>query len=150
MTRHNRAEYVSATQKMINNSFINTDSHRELRPAEKRASEKRVQRAIQAFSAFINPFEVEDDLVSLASGIKVQGDVADDLLSVEKTGKGLFESFVENRLKEKTVEFHRPLERNKIKTFASLKKVATVKKDKNVVKIKAQSTLFGQLLVLSQ
>ena len=80
----------------------------------------------------------------------MQEDVADDLLSVEKTGKGLFESFVENRLKEKTVEFHKPLERNKTKTFASLKKVATLKKDKNMVKIKAQRNLFGQLLVLSQ
>ena len=150
VTRHNRAEYVSATLKMINNRCSDTDSHKELNPAEKRSSERRVQKTLLAFSAFINPFEVEDGLVSLASGLKVHEDVADDLLSVEKTGKGLFESFVENRLKEKTVEFHKPLQKNKTKTFSSLKKVATLKRDKNVIKIKAQRNLFGQLLVLSQ
>ena len=69
---------------MINNRCSDTDSHKELNPAEKRSSERRVQKTLQAFSAFINPFEVEDGLVSLASGLKVQEDVADDLLSVEK------------------------------------------------------------------
>ena len=62
----------------------------------------------------------------------------------------MFESFVENRLKEKTVEFHKPLQKNKTKTFSSLKKVATLKRNKNVIKIKAQRNLFSQLLVLSQ
>ena len=109
-----------------------------------------MQKTLQAFSAFINPFEVEHGLVCLASGRKVQEDVADDLLSAEKTGKALFESFVENRLKEKTVNFHKPLEKNKTNTFASLKKVATSKKDKNMVKVKSQRNLFGQLLVSSQ
>ncbi|KAK3723346.1 hypothetical protein RRG08_059135 [Elysia crispata] len=80
VTRHNRAEYVSATLKMINNRCSDTESHKELNPAEKRSSERRVQKTLLAFSAFINPFEVEDGLVSLASGLKVQEDVADDLL----------------------------------------------------------------------
>ena len=42
------------------------------------------------------------------------------------------------------------MQKNKTKTFSSLKKVATLKRDKNVIKIKAQRNLFGQLLVLSQ
>ncbi|GFR97965.1 hypothetical protein ElyMa_002758800 [Elysia marginata] len=71
-------------------------------------------------------------------------------LTVERKGKELFESFVKNRLKEKTEGFHKPLQRNKTKTFLSLKKATTLKKDKNVVKVKAQRNLFGQLLVLSQ
>ncbi|GFR97306.1 hypothetical protein ElyMa_004474500 [Elysia marginata] len=94
--------------------------------------------------------QFEDGLASLASGRKVQEDVADDLLSVERKGKELFESFVKNRLKKKTEGFHKPLQRNKTKTFSSLKKATTLKKDKNVVKVKAQRNLFGQLLVLSQ
>ncbi|GFR66959.1 hypothetical protein ElyMa_005571700, partial [Elysia marginata] len=69
---------------------------------------------------------------SLASGRKVQEDVADDLLSVERKGKELFESFLKNRLKEKTEGFHKPLQRDKTKTFSSLKKATTLKKDKNV------------------
>ena len=68
---------------MINNRCSDTDSHKELNPAEK-SSERRVQKTLQEFSAFINPFEVEDGLVSLTSGLKVQEDVADNLLSVEK------------------------------------------------------------------
>ncbi|GFR81328.1 hypothetical protein ElyMa_005922200 [Elysia marginata] len=94
VTRHSRDEYVSATQKMINKRSADTDSHKELSTAEKRESETRTQNTILTFSAFINSFEVEEGLVSLALGRKVQEDVADDLLSVERKGKELFESFV--------------------------------------------------------
>ncbi|GFS08198.1 hypothetical protein ElyMa_006588200 [Elysia marginata] len=77
---------------MINKRLADTDSHKELSTAEKK-SETKVQNTHLAFSAFINPFGVEGGLVSLASGRKVQEDVADDLLSVERKGKELFESF---------------------------------------------------------
>ncbi|KAK3782192.1 hypothetical protein RRG08_058218 [Elysia crispata] len=65
---------------MINNRCSDTDSHKELNPAEKEVVKEECKKTLQAFSAFINPFEVEDGLVSLASGLKVQEDVADDLL----------------------------------------------------------------------
>ncbi|GFS06183.1 hypothetical protein ElyMa_002958800 [Elysia marginata] len=92
VTRHSQADYVSATQKMINKRSADTDSHKELSTAEKRESERESKihfLKVLAFSAFINPFEVEEGLVSLASGRKVQEDVADDLLSVERKGKEL-------------------------------------------------------------
>ena len=87
MTRHDRAEYVTATNSMINKNCTSTDRHKELSPAEIMKGEMQVQRAVGAFSAFISPFEVENGLVSLASGRKVQKDVADDLVSVDTTGR---------------------------------------------------------------
>ena len=54
-----------------------------------------MQKTLQAFSAFINPSEVENgDLVSLSSGLKVFGIVANDLKAKEH-GKASFETFVE-------------------------------------------------------
>ena len=79
--------------------------------------EMQVQRAVEAFSAFISPLEVEDGLVSLASGRKVQKDISYDQVSVGTAGKALFDSFVKNRLKQKTVNVpshsKRPLQRPK-------------------------------------
>ena len=58
------------------------------------------------------------------------------------------DNFVKNRLKEKTVNFHKPLGTVKTKIFTSLKR--TTIKGKNQITIKEQRNLFGQLLVLSQ
>ena len=91
---------------------LRNDSHKELTPARKRHSENQVQETIKAFSAFINPFDVQpENLICLSSGLKVSEDVASDLFKVEQNGKRSFESFVENRLKTKTMPFHAPLKK---------------------------------------
>ena len=72
---------------------------------------------------------------------------------MDATGKALFDRFFKNRSKEKTVNFHKPLEKAKTKTSNFTEKgnkKKKLKEDKNQLTIKAQRNLFGQLLVLSQ
>ena len=104
---------------------------------------------MQAFSAYINPFDGGIcDLVNLASGKKVTDEVAFDILNIDKKGEASFNEFIELRLKTKKVEFYAPL--TKSKTFSSVSKVVKVKTSKHEVKVKVQRNLLGQLLVLSQ
>ncbi|GFO17511.1 hypothetical protein PoB_004401600 [Plakobranchus ocellatus] len=151
VTRHNRAQYVSATYQMANIESKNCETHKESSLFERKLSEKAVKKTMDTFSAFLNPFDTErEHLVYISSGQKVPEDVADDLLKIEDVGKKSFKEFVDTRLKDKTTRFHKPLTKTKLKTFGSVSKSTQIKSAKNVVKIKAERNVFGQLLVLSQ
>ena len=151
VTRHSRALYVSAIHQMTNMDSRSNEIHKDLTNAQKKLSEGKVQKTMQAFSAFINPFDGGIcDLVNLASGKKVTDEVATDILDIDQKGKASFNEFVELRLKTKKVEFYAPLTKSKSKTFSSVSKVVKVKTSKHEVKVKVQRNLFGQLLVLSQ
>ncbi|KAK3742892.1 hypothetical protein RRG08_061489 [Elysia crispata] len=94
VTRHHRASYVSATHDMADNGDLSNDSHKELTPARKLHSENQVQETIKAFTAFINPFDVQPgNLVCLSSGLKVSEEVASDLLKVEQNDSKLVDLF---------------------------------------------------------
>ncbi|KAK3793482.1 hypothetical protein RRG08_000684 [Elysia crispata] len=139
---------------MVNKDCTSTDRNKELSPAEIMKGEHlmRVQRAVGAFSAFISPFEVEDGLVSLASGRKVQKDVADDLVSVDTTGRALFDNFVKNRPKDKTVNFHKPLEKEEADTQIIILQCISASRQPNCETIVARSPdtdVFLPLLSLS-
>ena len=74
-------------------------------PAERKLSEKSVRNTMKAFSAFINPFEMDtDELVSLLSDCRLSDDIANDLLKAEELGQERYEEFVQARLKNETVE----------------------------------------------
>ena len=70
-------------------------------------------------------------------------------MELDRYGKEQFESFVDSRLKDKTVAFKHPLPKSGIKTFASAANVVAVKSKTKEGKMKVQRNLFGQLLVLS-
>ncbi|GFO06117.1 hypothetical protein PoB_003262200 [Plakobranchus ocellatus] len=132
---------------MANIESKNCETHKESFLSERRLSEKAVKKAMDTFSAFLNPFDTErEHLVCICSGQKVPEDVADDPLKVEDVGKKSFKEFVDTRLKDKTTRFHRPLTKTKPKTFGSVSKSTPKKSAKNVLKIKAGRNVFGQLL----
>ena len=64
------------------------EQHKELSSAQKKQSETLVRKAIQAFSAYINPFDGDiSDLVSLASGRKVDGVLTEKILETDQQGE---------------------------------------------------------------
>ncbi|GFO07875.1 hypothetical protein PoB_003438000 [Plakobranchus ocellatus] len=151
VTRQNRAQYVSATYQMANIESKNCETHKESSLSKRKLSEKAVKKIMDTFSAFLNPFNTErKHLACISSGQKVREDIADDLLKVEDVGKKSFKEFVDTRLKDKTTRFHNPLTKTKLKAAGSVSKSTQIKSAKNVVKIKAERNIFGQLLVLSQ
>ena len=72
VTRHNCANYVSATHEMADLDDSSNDSHKELTPARKLQSENAIQEleTVKTFAAFINPYEVQGDLACFSSGLK--------------------------------------------------------------------------------
>ena len=82
-----------------------------------------VKRVLGAISGFINPFgsSVEDnELYCLSSGIPAKPDIAKDLIEAQDIGRKAMEDFINTRLVEKSVGFHNPIKRNKLKTFAAI------------------------------
>ena len=75
--------YVSTIHQMTNVDSRSNEIHKELTNGQKNLSESKVQKTVQAFSVFINPFDGGIcDLVNLASGQKVPDEVAHDLLNI--------------------------------------------------------------------
>ncbi|GFO22422.1 hypothetical protein PoB_004892700 [Plakobranchus ocellatus] len=115
VTRHNRAQYVSATCQMATIESKNYETHKESSLSERKLSEKAVKKTMDTFSAFLNPFDTErKHLLCTSSGQKVPENVADDLLKVEDVGKKSFKKFVDTRLKDKKTRFHKPLTKTKL------------------------------------
>lgn len=74
-----------------------------------------------------------------------------DLLEATAVGHNAYVAFVQERLADKTVSFHSPLRKQKLRTFAALKtKVKLSSTQNKLVEVKAQRNLFGQLVMLSE
>ena len=70
---------------------------------------------------YINPFAVDiaDQLINLSSGVSLNDEIAEYILSLEQRGKEQRQLFVDERLKVNKKRFHDPLKRNKNKSFTT-------------------------------
>ena len=124
MTRHLRAQYVEATLQRTEMSNDEVSVHKDLRTSQIQSSDldvKRVLASISSFS-FTNPFCLDvnpNELYFLSSGVPAKLNVANDRLKAHEIGKNAMEHFIQARLVHKTMGFHEPLKRSKLKTFAA-------------------------------
>ena len=107
----------------------------------------------KAFRNFINPFDIEcrDALYCLSSGAEAPPVIENELLKVGEFRKEAFKDFVQTRLVEKTVPFHSPMHKQKLKTLAKIfihKKVTSTQN--KVEQIAAQRNVFEQMLVATR
>ena len=87
-----------------------------------------------------------DEVFCLSSGKPAPTEVKTDLLREDECGRAAMETF----FKERPVDIHEPIKRMKLKTFALTTLVKKVKSfDNNLVQIKAERNIFGQLVMLS-
>jgi hypothetical protein len=99
----------------------------------------------------INPFEIEqEELLSLASGVMVENDVADALLNAENLGEQQFLDFTKTNLLGENSDIFTKLKRNKLQTFSSTKKVSVMDKDGKKINIMLNRNLFARLLVIAK
>ncbi|GFO35329.1 hypothetical protein PoB_006183400 [Plakobranchus ocellatus] len=95
VTRHNRAQYVSATYQMVSIQSKKCETHKDFSLSKRKLSEKADKKSMDTFSAFLNLFNTERmHLACISSGQKVPEDIADDL-KVEDVGKKSFREFVD-------------------------------------------------------
>ena len=83
----------------------------------------------------------------MSSDVPAKPEVIDDLLNASGICQKAMDEFIKTRLIEKSVDFHNPVKRNKLNTFATAEVVKKVKSSQN--KIRAERNVFGQLVLLS-
>ena len=138
MTRHARASYVQGTLHLADMDDEECTSHKDLRYEQISKSEDDTGKVMQAISNFINPFEVENKntLYCLSSGAPVPKDIEHNLLNADKIGKEAYNTFVKERMVDKTKSFNPPIKKLNLKTFAtpvkSIKITGKSKKSKQV------------------
>ena len=153
MTRHLRAQYVEATLQRTEMSNDEVSVHKDLRTSQIQCSEQDVKRVIAAISGFTNPFCSDvnpNELYCLSSGVPAKPDVADDLLKAPDIGRNAMEHFIKTRRVDKTMGFHEPIKRSKLKTFAASQVTKNVTNSQNKINhIRAERNVFGQLVLLA-
>ena len=107
-------------------------------------------------SVMVDSFEQGGDrgdkiaLSNLATGVVMPRDVSSLLLQAEKLGEKEMNALIKKKINSNAVGFWEALPKMKIKTFASLaKKIQVKQSDEKLVKINADRSLFGRLLIAS-
>jgi hypothetical protein len=97
-----------------------------------------------------NPFDVEqEELISLASGQVLETTAADRLLGAEQLGEEQFSKFMKNKIFSEEPDIFAKLERNKLQTFLTGKKVVKNSKGKEA-SVKLNRNFFARLLVIAK
>ena len=86
------------------------------RPSSILASKHRVDRIIEALSCeYVNLFDpvLENEcFYNLSSGVAVDLELADQILSIKESGEEFYKEFVDDRLKSTSIKIHDPIKRN--------------------------------------
>ena len=113
-------------------------------------SEEAVSKVVDVIEEeYENPFGVlinKDKLVNISSGLPLDDDSADTLLSMVKTGEAKAEEFRKKRLILKEVPFHDAIKKNGYKTFRNIFcKTQVKKKDGNLKVAEVNRNILGTL-----
>ena len=142
-----RSDIASRTYEIFHASSDGMLSHKECSKGRKDTdanAEKTVREEIVRLNIFSVGTEVNEVLQNAATKDQATQKVSDSLLNARNLGQKQLESFVSERLIEKTVSLRATLSKNKAPTFASLynvtqksrdsEKSSIVKVDRNVMK----------------
>jgi len=156
LTRHKKAEFLEAVRddcgfNMTSQAFV----HPKSKTSNCKRTEQDIKKIVHAFTGLMNPFDLStgqyDELYCLSSGRPADSEVSKDLLNYICTGEDAAAEFIKVRLMEKSISFHAPMKKLKLKTFADMvvsKKIPAGKQ--KAITVKAERNFLGQLLMLSQ
>ena len=127
------------------NQFILFRTRKDLDHTKCKRYVKSVNDVMTAISSMINPFKTEqEELLSLASGVMVENDVAEEI------GEQQFLDFFKKHLLGENPDIFTKLKRNKLQTFSSTKSVSVKNKEGKKVNIMFNRNLFARLLVIAK
>ena len=103
-------------------SSTESSLHKELQPSQIKNSEHGTKKVVEAFNNFTNPFstEIMDEVFCLSSGKPAPQDIKTDVLRADDCGRAAMETFIKERMVEKSVPFHDPIKRHKLKPLPRL------------------------------
>ena len=120
------------------------------RPSSILASERRVDRIIEVLSCeYVNPFDpvLENEcLYNLRSGVAVDSELSDQILSIKESGEEFYKDFVDDRLKSTSIKIHDPIKRNKVSLFKSACKKVVVQYHNKQKTIEINRNILAKLL----
>ena len=97
-----------------------------------------------------NPFlEEGDDLLKLDTGDIVDHSVVNSLQQAEQTGQEQYDSFVKERLVDRTTPLNEPIKKNKLSLFCRRLK-STSKNKLHVSSLKSDCSLFARMYISCQ
>ena len=99
-----------------------------------------------------NPFSTDIDkteLVSIASGVEVESNVANGILAAQEIGEKQFLEFCNSNLLSDKPDVFQKLKKNKLRTFVS-KKLSIKDSKGQQIAVKSSRDLFARLLIISK
>ena len=98
------------------------------------------------FCSDVNPYE----LYCLLSGVPAKPDVTNDLLKAQEIGENSMEHCIKARRVDKSMGFHEPIKRSKLRVFVASQITKKVTSSQNKIgHIRAEKNVFGQLVILA-
>ena len=126
--------------------------HTELQSSRMKKDEQAASAIVDLSQGWVNPFSESQDLISISPAKKAPREIATDLKTAHAVGERCYANFKEERM-EKTPQirkFHDPLKTNELKTFSDLNKKKQVPINDRSIILKADRSLFGRIIVISQ
>ena len=136
LRRHKRAAHYLVHMQKLHRQFIMTVARAAL------------FEMVKTILVFQNPFEPNDGLVNIASGLAASEKVQSDILSAAELGEAAFLKFVRERLLSSAVPSFDKLPAHKLATFTSMQSSTTVSTRSRANA--ADRTMFARLLVVAQ
>eukprot|EP00794_Sanderia_malayensis_P021369 gene21369-23451_t len=112
--------------------------------------EAAVCRVYDIFSTWGNPFEFNESLFNIASGLVASPDVSRDLLNAGSCGEAALQSFFKERVNSGEKPFYDAIPRCNLKSFAALKVKKLCKLKEKSITINAERGIFANLLVICE
>jgi hypothetical protein len=144
-------EICRLLEEFTNANKSSQELHHEQYPAFQKTFLRQVHAVQASFQEFGNPFQEQTtDLIAIDTRTIVDNDAVCTLTALEKNGKDLYRTFVEERLIKKTSTIFEPIKKVKTRIFATLKKPKNSKQLESVKALKCDVSLFSKLLISSQ
>ena len=126
--------------------------HPELQHTRIKTDENAVSAVVDLVQGWINPFADKQELVCISTAKATPKDITSDLLKAHEIGKQSYTNFKKERLEKDPPDkdFHDKIKLNKLKTFSSMCKKKEVKSSGRAIILRADRSLFGRIIVMSQ
>ena len=154
MTAEFRAMFLQEMREMVGYAQGN-NGHADLQKSTIKKDYKDVQEMTDLLlNSWLNPFSDESQpLASISTSVVPSPDIALDLAKAYLSGQAAYQDFKNNRLEpdKPLVKFHDTLKKQKLKTFTSMSKAKTIKKNKGEeTVIRADPNLFARMIIIAE
>eukprot|EP00794_Sanderia_malayensis_P014792 gene14792-16327_t len=149
LTSHCAAKALGKLESMV---YINDSpsTTKDLGASRVAFDEAAVCRVYDIFSTWGNPFEFNESLFNIASGLVASPDVSRDLLNAGSCGEAALQRFFKERVNSGEKPFYDAIPRCNLKSFAALKVKKLCKLKEKSITINAERGIFANLLVIRE